>query len=144
MFKKILFFTILILMLSSCSAGEKDAGKLEHLNTETFKEKIFDFKANKEWDFKGELPAIIDFYADWCAPCRQIAPIMEELAEEYKGKIVIYKIDTEKQRELAGMFGIRSIPAILYIPKEGQPQMITGALPKEEFVRLIEEVLGVQ
>ena len=144
MYKKIFLLIVLTLMLSSCSAGEKDAGKLEHLNLETFKEKVFDFEASKEWNFKGELPAIIDFYADWCAPCRQIAPIMEELAEEYKGKIVIYKIDTEAQRELAGMFGIRSIPAILYIPTEGKPQMITGALPKEEFVRLIGEVLGVE
>lgn len=144
MYKKILFLTVLTLMLTSCFAGEKDTGKLEHLTKETFQEKIFDFEVNKKWDFKGELPAIIDFYADWCAPCRKVAPIMKELSEEYKGKIVIYKIDTEEQRELAGMFGIRSIPAILFIPKEGQPQMITGALPKEEFVRLIEEVLGVQ
>ena len=144
MYKKILFITVLTLMLTSCFAGEKDPVKLEHLNMETFKEKIFDFEVNKKWDFKGELPAIIDFYADWCAPCRKVAPIMKELSEEYEGKIVIYKIDTAKQRELAGMFGIRSIPSILFIPKEGQPQMITGALPKEEFVRLIKEVLSVQ
>ena len=111
---------------------------------ESFKEKVFDFEADTEWNYKGELPAIIDFYADWCGPCRRIAPIMEELAEEYEGKVNIYKIDTEDQKQLAGMFGIRSIPAILFIPMEGQPQMTTGASPKAEFVKKINEILKVE
>lgn len=117
--------------------------KPEHLNLETFKEKIFNFEKNAEWNYKGDFPAIIDFYADWCAPCRQVAPIIEELAKEYDGKVNIYKIDTDAEQQLAGMFGISSIPSILFIPENGQPQMITGALPKAEFVKMINDVLKV-
>lgn len=118
--------------------------KPEHLTLETFKEKVFDFENDKEWNFKGEIPAIIDFYADWCGPCKRVAPIMEELAIEYEGKVKIYKIDTEDQKQLAGIFGIRSIPSILFVPKDGQPQMMTGALPKTEFVKMIKETLKVE
>ena len=118
--------------------------KPEHLTLETFKEKVFDFEAEKEWKYKGEIPAIIDFYADWCGPCKQIAPIMEELAIEYDGKVKIYKIDTEDQKQLASIFGIRSIPSILFIPKDDQPQMSTGAQPKAEFVNKIKEILKVE
>ena len=117
---------------------------LEHLTTETFKVKVFNFEQNTEWKFEGELPCLIDFYADWCNPCKMVAPILEELQKEYDGKINIYKIDTEDQQELAGMFGIRSIPSLLFVPKEGQPQMAQGALPKESFEKAIEEVLGVK
>lgn len=117
---------------------------MENLTKEVFREKVFDFENNKEWKFSGDKPCIIDFYADWCAPCRTLTPIMEELAEEYKGKVDIYKIDTEKEQELAGMFGIRSIPSILFVPKEGQPQMATGALPKDALEKAISEVLGVE
>ena len=113
-----------------------------YLSTADFKEKIWDYEANpNEWKYKGELPCIIDFYADWCKPCKLIAPIMEELAVEYKGKVNIYKINTEKQRELSRVFGIRSIPAVLFVPTEGQPQMSTGALPKETFKQVIDEFL---
>jgi len=114
---------------------------MEHLTKETFLKKVFNFEQNKEWKFEGELPCLIDFYADWCQPCKMVAPILEELAEEYKGKINIYKIDTEAERELAGAFGIRSIPSILFVPKDGQPQMSQGALPKESFKEVIEDVL---
>lgn len=114
---------------------------LEHLTKETFLQKIFDYENKEEWEYQGELPAIIDFYADWCAPCRIVAPILEELAEEYKDKIVIYKVDTEEEQELAAVFGIRSIPSILFIPKNAQPQMAVGALPKETFKEIIEDVL---
>jgi len=117
---------------------------MEHLTKEVFKEKVFDFENNKEWSFSGDKPCIIDFYADWCAPCRTLTPIMEELSEEYKGKVDIYKVDTEKEQELAAMFGIRSIPSILFIPREGQPQMAAGALPKEALEKAIEDVLGVK
>lgn len=116
---------------------------MEHLTKETFKEKIFDYEAKKDWDYQGELPAIIDFYADWCGPCKMVAPILEELSKEYEGKINIYKIDTEKERELAGAFGIQSIPSILFIPGEGQPQMAAGALPKQALVEAIQNVLHV-
>jgi thioredoxin 1 len=114
---------------------------MEHLTKETFKEKVFDFETNKEWKFIGKNPCIIDFYADWCGPCKMVTPIMEELSEDFKGKVDIYKVDTEDQQELASIFGIRSIPSILFVPLEGQPQMSMGALPKESFVKIIDEVL---
>jgi thioredoxin len=114
---------------------------MEHLTKETFREKVFDFEQNKDWKFAGNLPCIIDFYADWCGPCKAVAPVLEELAEEYKGKIDIYKVDTEKEQELAAMFGIRSIPSILFCPADGKPQMAMGALPKDAFVDAIQSVL---
>jgi thioredoxin 1 len=117
--------------------------KLEHLTNETFKEKVFNYEANKEWKFEGEIPAIIDFYADWCGPCKTIAPILEELQSEYGDKLNIYKVNTEEQRELSSVFGIQSIPSLLFIPKEGQPHMAMGALPKETFKQAISEVLSV-
>jgi len=114
---------------------------MEHLTKETFKEKVFNFDDNQDWKFEGDLPCLIDFYADWCQPCKMIAPILEELAKEYEGKINIYKVNTEEQQELAGMFGIRSIPSILFCPKEGQPQMAMGALPKKSFIKAIDDIL---
>jgi thioredoxin 1 len=117
---------------------------IEHLTKESFKEKVFNFEANKDWKFEGELPCLIDFYADWCGPCKTVAPILEELAQEYDGKLNIYKVDTEDQRELAGMFGIQSIPSLLFVPKEGMPQMAMGALPKETFEKAIADVLSVE
>ena len=117
-------------------------GKTIHMTKEMFIEKVMDFENNKEnWVYLGDKPAIIDFYADWCKPCKLIAPIMDELAEEYKGQLYIYKVDTQVERELASVFGIRSIPAVLFIPMEGQPQMSTGALPKETFKSAIDDFL---
>jgi len=117
---------------------------LEHLTKETFKEKVFNFEENKDWKFEGSKPCLIDFYADWCQPCKIVAPILEELNEEYKGDINIYKVNTEEQQELAGMFGIRSIPSLLFVPKEEQPQMAMGALPKETLEKAIKDVLKVE
>jgi len=115
---------------------------MEHLTLDSFKEKIMDFETNKDnWKFEGKLPAIIDFYADWCMPCKTIAPILEDLKEEYDGKVDIYKVDTEDQQELAAMFGIRSIPSILFIPTDGEPQMSQGVLPKDKFKQAIDEIL---
>ena len=115
----------------------------EHLTKETFIEKVFDYENNKEWSFRGELPAVIDFYADWCGPCKMVAPIIEELSDEYEGTVNFYKIDTEEQQELAGAFGIQSIPSLLFIPKDGQPQMAAGALPKQTLQEVIDrELLG--
>lgn len=114
---------------------------MEHLTKETFFEKVFNYEKNQEWQFEGKLPCIIDFYADWCQPCKIIAPILEELAEEYKGKINIYKVNTEVETELAAAFGIRSIPSLLFCPKDGKPQMAMGALPKEQLKQAIAEVL---
>jgi thioredoxin len=116
----------------------------EHLTKESFLKKVFDYENNQEWNYKGEKPAIIDFYADWCGPCKMVAPIVEELSEEYMGLVDIYKIDTEAEQELAAVFGIRSIPSILFIPVDGQPQMAAGALPKAQFVQLIEEKFDVK
>ena len=107
-----------------------------------FKDKVFDFENEKEWKFKGEKPAIIDFYADWCGPCKMVAPILEELSEEYGDKINIYKVDTEAEQQLSAMFGIRSIPSILFIPNDGrQPMMQAGALPKNALEEIIEKEL---
>ncbi|MCC6398378.1 MAG: thioredoxin [Bacteroidetes bacterium] len=116
---------------------------MEHLTKQTFMEKVFNFESNQDWKFEGNLPCIIDFYADWCAPCRMVAPILEDLAKEFDGKLNVYKIDTEKEQELAAMFGIRSIPSLLFVPLEGKPQMAAGALPKEAFKDAIKTVLGV-
>jgi len=113
---------------------------MENLTTETFKEKVFDYAQETEWSFKGENPAIIDFYADWCGPCKTIAPILEELDTEYEN-VDFYKVNTEEQTELAATFGIQSIPSILFVPVEGMPQMALGALPKETFKQAIEQVL---
>ena len=114
---------------------------MEHLTKETFLEKVFNFEKNKEWTFEGKLPCLIDFYADWCQPCKIVAPILEELSKEYEGKINIYKVNTEDQTELAAAFGIRSIPSLLFCPGEGQPQMAQGALPKESLIQAINDVL---
>ncbi len=114
---------------------------MEHLTKQTFFEKVFNYEQNKEWKFEGKLPCIIDFYADWCQPCKIVAPILEELAKEYEGKINIYKVNTEQEVELAAAFGIRSIPSMLFCPSDGQPQMAVGALPKETLIQAINDVL---
>jgi thioredoxin len=114
---------------------------VENLTKETFKDKIFNYEKNKDWKYEGDIPAIVDFYADWCGPCKMIAPILDELAEEYKGKINIYKINTEEEKELAGMFDIMSIPTLLFIPTDGEPRMARGALQKQEFESKISEFL---
>jgi thioredoxin 1 len=112
-----------------------------HLTTADFKEKVFNYETNKEWKYEGTLPAIIDFYADWCQPCKMVAPVLEDLAREYAGQIMIYKVNTEEEQELASVFGIQSIPTLLFIPKEGQPQAAMGALPKQTFEKAIKDVL---
>ncbi len=117
---------------------------LEHLTKETFKEKVFNFEQNKDWKYEGDAPCLIDFYADWCGPCKMVAPVLEELQKEYGEAITIYKVDTEDQRELSAMFGIQSIPSLLFVPKDSQPQMAQGALPKETLEQAIAEVLKVE
>ena len=113
------------------------------LTQQKFLDEIFDYTQEKEWKFKGDKPAIIDFYADWCRPCKMVAPILEELSDEYKDDIVIYKVDTESEQELSSVFQIRSIPSLLFIPVDKQPMMQAGALPKSTFIEVIEkELLG--
>ena len=113
----------------------------ENLTLGAFKERIFDYETEKEWKYKGEIPAIIDFYADWCGPCKMVAPILDKLSVKYEGKLSIYKVDTEAEQELASMFGVQSIPTILFIPKDGQPRVSMGAMPEKEFERVIAELL---
>jgi len=122
-------------------SGGQDV-KPEHLTKETFKLKVMDYEKNPtQWVFAGDKPCIIDFYADWCKPCKMIAPIMDELAVEYAGQINIYKVDTEDERELASVFGISSIPYVLFVPAQGQPSAQRGALPKESYKKIIDEFL---
>ncbi len=116
----------------------------EHLSKDDFLNKVFNYEENKDWKFEGDLPCIIDFYADWCQPCKMVAPILEELSEEYQGKVNIYKVNTEQEQELAGAFGIRSIPSMLFVPKDEKPQMAVGALPKDAIKQAMKEVLGVE
>ena len=117
---------------------------MKHLTKIDFIAKVFDYENNKEWNFIGDKPCIIDFYADWCGPCKTIAPVLKELSEKYEGLIDIYKVNTEEEGELSAAFGIRSIPSLLFIPKEGQPQMAMGALPKNDLENAIKQVLKVE
>ena len=127
---------------TSYTSDDIKAGKVTKMDKQMFIDRVMDFEKNKDiWVYEGDKPCVIDFYADWCKPCKLIAPIMEELAEEYKDDIYIYKVNTDQQKELATAFGIRSIPAVLFIPMEGKPQMSTGALPKETFKQAIDNFL---
>lgn len=112
-----------------------------YITTEQFKERIFDYKNEKDWIFKGNKPCVIDFYTTWCGPCKRLAPIMEEMSQKYCDQVVFYKADTERERELAYVFGINSIPQVLYIPMEGKPLLLKGLYPKEEIARIIDEFL---
>lgn len=120
---------------------ENTVKQVVHLTTQEFKDKVFNYENSKEWKYAGTLPAIVDFYADWCGPCKMVAPVLEELASEYSGQIVVYKVDTENEQELAAVFGIQSIPTLLFIPREGQPQAAMGALPKQTFEKVIKDIL---
>jgi thioredoxin 1 len=120
---------------------ETTVSNVVHLTTQEFKNKVFNYDVNKVWKYEGELPAIIDFYADWCGPCKMVAPTLQDIARDYSGKIVVYKVDTEKEHELASAFGISSIPTILFVPKNGQPQASMGALPRQSFDKVINDVL---
>lgn len=116
---------------------------VQDLTSETFVEKISEVDSG-EFNFKGDKPAVIDFWAPWCGPCKMVGPVMEELSDEYEGKVDIYKINTDEQQDLAMKFGIQSIPSILFIPTEGQPQMSIGALPKEALAGAFKDILGVE
>lgn len=137
---------MLLLFAMKAAAFNKgdETMKAINLTKEDFLTKVMDYKNNPtEWKYLGDKPAVIDFYASWCGPCKMMAPIMDELAKEYEGKVYIYKIDTEVEEELAQIFGIRSIPSLLFIPMDGKPMMSQGALPKAELKKIINENLGV-
>lgn len=147
--KKLLIAMTLVAAMAACTTNaqnkteKKDKTmKTIELNKQQFIEKVFDFESNPTtWKYEGTKPAIVDFYATWCRPCQMVAPILEELAEEYGDSIVIYKVDTDREREVAAAFGIRSIPSLLFIPAEGKPQMVQGAMGKADFRNAIDKVL---
>ncbi len=147
--KIITIILLALLPLTGCAGGrsntkdkEEKTMKTIHLTKAEFLKKVVNYEESpNEWKYLGDKPAIIDFYASWCGPCKMIAPILEELAQEYDGQIYIYKIDTEKEQELAAAFGIRSIPTLLFIPMTGEPQMAQGALPKATLKEVIDELI---
>lgn len=154
--KTILFFLALMLVTTTaCGRGNSNNnpvkeetmategnGKVIHLTKADFLAKVYNFEKNpKEWKYEGDKPAIVDFYATWCGPCKALAPVLEELTKEYAGKVYIYKIDVDKEEELAGAFGIRSIPTLLWIPQSGKPTVTQGALPKPELKKMIDDTL---
>jgi thioredoxin len=124
------------------TTSEIKVGVVNQLTTEMFKKLVYNYKKNPaNWTYEGSLPCIIDFYADWCRPCKMVAPIMEELAAHYKGKVVFYKVNTDQERELSETFNIRSIPAILYVPANGKPQMSVGLSGREDYIHQINSLL---
>lgn len=142
---RLMLIMMLLLSIEAAAINKADEKMTINLTKEEFIKKVMDYTNNpSEWKYLGDKPAIIDFYASWCGPCRMLAPIMDELAKEYEGKIYIYKVDTEAEEELSQLFGIRSIPSILFIHMEGKPMMTQGALPKAELKRMINENLGVE
>ncbi|NVO19346.1 MAG: thioredoxin [Bacteroidetes bacterium] len=127
---------------SNTSSNASSAGEPIHINKAVFLEKVYNFENNpNEWSYAGTKPCIVDFYADWCRPCKMIAPYMAELASTYKDQIVVYKINIDEEREIAQFFGIQSIPTVLFCPMKGKPQMTQGALPKEDFEKAVREIL---
>ncbi|MFT3740112.1 MAG: thioredoxin [Breznakibacter sp.] len=124
--------------------NQNDPSKVIYLTKETFKTEVFNYETQKEWKYTGKVPAILDFYADWCGPCRMVSPLLEELQKEYDGKIQVFKVNTDNERELAATFGIQSLPTIVFIPMEGQPQAILGFRPKEDLQKMVTDVLKVQ
>lgn len=146
---KILPLLAVVMFIFSCSGApegetqnQTNAMKTIQLTKKDFLTKVANYETNPgEWKYLGDKPALIDFYADWCGPCKAIAPVLEELAEEYGDQIHIYKVNTETEQELAATFGIRSIPTLLFVPADGDPQIAQGALPKASLKNLIDEVL---
>ena len=135
------FLAIILLMMGLVSTQGASAQVVKEITKSEFTTKVADLEKNKNWKFLGNKPTIIDFYATWCGPCKRLSPIMEQLAKEYNGKVQFYKVDVDKERELATMFGIQSIPSILFIPKKGKPIMAQGALPKAELKKTIDSNL---
>lgn len=114
---------------------------MENLTKNTFKEKIFNYELNEDWKFEGDVPCLVDFYADWCGPCKIVGPILEKISEDYGDKINIYKVNVDEEEELSAIFGIRSIPSMLFCGMEGRPMMQVGMLPEKEIIKIIDEKL---
>lgn len=135
--KRILF----ILTWLTLSSLPMMADDVVYLTAAQFRERVFDYKTERDWNFRGNKPCVIDFYTTWCGPCKRLAPIMEELSQTYCDRVTFYKVDTERERELAYVFGINSIPQVLYIPMEGKPMLLQGLYPKENIIQIIDEFL---
>jgi len=139
---------MIFIIFGNCIANDtskkETTGSVIHLTNDLFKQKIYNYDINKQWKFEGDKPVIIDFYASWCGPCKMMSPIIEEIAKEYAGKIVVYKVDTDAESLLSQKMGISSLPTLLFIPLKGQPQGSVGAIPKESLVKAINEVLLVK
>jgi len=116
----------------------------EHLTTAAFKEKVFDYEKNQEWEYRGTLPAIVDFWAEWCGPCKMLSPIIDEIARETEGKVLVYKVNADEESDVAQAFGVNSIPSLVFIPVGGTPQTFVGALPKRALMKAVKEVLKVE
>ena len=142
--KKSLFFAILILItgFSAMAQDKNNESKVQHITYQDFLDKIWDFEKNpNEFVFKGKTAAIVDFYANWCGPCRKIGPIMEKLAQEYDGRLTVYKVNVDQEKELAAAFQARSIPMVIFIPLQGRPMMQVGAMTEAEYRKVVEEQL---
>ena len=141
--KSILIAMVLIVAsVTACAQNKKDESKVKQMTYKEFTKKVWDFEKDPNtFNYKGKLPAIIDFYADWCGPCRRVAPIMEKMAEEYDGRLLVYKVNVDQERELATAFQVKSIPMVLFIPMEGQPMMQVGAMQESEYKKVVEEQL---
>jgi thioredoxin len=141
--RSVLFITVALALtcVLNCSSSRDTGSKIIHLTDAMFKEKVFDYVNNKTWKYQGKKPCVVDFYASWCGPCKMIAPIMEDLAKVYDKKIIIYKVDTQAENVLASSMGIQSIPTVLFCPLQGNPQVATGAMSRENYVKAIEEIL---
>lgn len=126
------------------TAGGSAQGKVVMMTKADFTEKVFNYEQKQEWAYQGDMPCVIDFYADWCRPCKMVAPIMDELAVKYAGKVRFYKINTDNEKDLSMAFNIQSIPAILFVPMTGQPQMSVGAMSKEDYIKAIDGLLSAQ
>ncbi len=142
--KKIILFSTISVALMFLFSLKSSAQHIENLTSETFKEKVWDYKANpKEFVYKGDKPAIIDFYADWCRPCKMLAPVLKDIQEEYKGKLVVYKVNTQYERELAGLFNISGIPALLFVPMKGELGISVGLRSKEDYKKMISNQFSI-
>ena len=138
------------LLSTGCHSGgperfnKSGKGTVIHLTETTFKEKVFNYDLNQQWKYEGDLPAVVDFYADWCKPCLEMSPVLDEIAREYQGKIVIYKVDIASERQLAEKMHVKRLPLLVFIPLDGRPKLVTKALPKELLVRTVDELLLVK